>query len=129
MIWRDLVISSIVPDDRLAVAISSALGVDYSDVFVLDSIEQLGAKGVFCLKSKVLGGDFECLLSIYLAAEPTDSDATICRIATELGTCVLDADDATNDPYAMRLFEPGRTPRPVRMIPADMDQGRYTIDR
>ncbi len=128
MIWRDLSISAAVPEDRLAAALARALHVDRSDVVIADSIERIGAEAVFCLKSTVIGGDFDCVLSIYLPAEPTDSDVTISRISTELGTSVLAADDSTNDPYAMRLFDPGQKPRPVRMLVAEMDMGRYMID-
>ncbi len=128
MIWRDLSISASVPEDRLASALARALNVDHSDVVIADSIERIGAEAVFCLKSTLIGGDFDCVLSIYLPVEPTDSDVTISQIATELGTSVLAADDSTSDPYAMRLFAPGQKPRPVRMLVADMDMGRYMID-
>ena len=128
MIWLDMILRTSVSDNDLLNSISLLVPSEKkNNVKLIESIEEIGTEGMTCLKSHLLGKEFNTSLTFYTAFEVTDSEIKIKQLSNLLNREILIADDTTLDPYSMILISPTGSCSKVKICASELDQNNEYV--
>jgi len=129
----DVLLDGEIEPEQVRSALCSLLSLPAGEVAVVENYEDLAAHApeakVACLVSRLSGGDFPTLLSVF---EGVTADMP--RIATAARFCRLLrcrclVDDGSNNPYTFLLVDPAERCRRVGVDVGRWDRDEYVIDR
>ena len=128
MIWEDILIERQFDYSTLSRALAESFEVPIDQVAVVGSVEEIANRTAVVCVQLAVNGDFECLLSVYVADSLADSNVltVLARLCSTLKVRALVSDMSAN-PYTMTLIDMSGEARAASLDVESWNRDEYRL--